>query len=142
VAGERWVAVGDAGGLVDPVTGEGLYYAFRSADLASQAILNSAPELACAAYRKSIEHDFADDLYLGSLLAQRVFVGKFLFRSVPARMVEFIRMSPRFRVLMEDLVAGTQGYRDLRERLIKNFNGTLREIMMGMVLRRIVPARP
>ena len=36
VAGEGWMAVGDAGGLVDPITGEGLYYAMRSGDLASQ----------------------------------------------------------------------------------------------------------
>jgi flavin-dependent dehydrogenase len=143
VAGDRWMAVGDAGGLVDPVTGEGLYYAFRSADLASRTILaDGAPEAAGAVYRKAIQQDFADDLYWGSLLAQRVFVGRFLFRSVPARMVEFIRVSPRFRVLMEDLMAGTQGYHDLRERLLKNFSGTVREIMMSMLARRIVPARP
>ena len=30
LAGDRWIAVGDAGGLVDPITGEGLYYAVRS----------------------------------------------------------------------------------------------------------------
>ena len=36
VAGEGWMAVGDAAGLVDPITGEGLYYAIRSADLAAQ----------------------------------------------------------------------------------------------------------
>jgi geranylgeranyl reductase family protein len=142
VAGDGWMAVGDAGGMVDPVTGEGLYYAFRSADLASQTILNStSPEAISGLYRKTIEQDFAEDLYWGSLLARRVFVGRFLFRSVPARMVEFIRVSPRFRVLMEDLMAGTQGYHDLRERLLKNFSGTVREIMMSMLVRRIVPAR-
>jgi hypothetical protein len=42
---------------------------------------------------------------------------------------------------MEDLMAGTQGYIGLRERLIKNFNGTVREIMMSLMFRRIVPAR-
>ena len=36
LAGDGWIAVGDAGGLVDPITGEGLYYAVRSGDLASQ----------------------------------------------------------------------------------------------------------
>src|SRR5215203_2470620 len=36
VAGAGWMAVGDAAGLVDPVTGEGLYYAIRSADLAAE----------------------------------------------------------------------------------------------------------
>ena len=144
VAGDGWMAVGDAGGLVDPVTGEGLYYAFRSADLASQTILNPgvAGEGLGASYRKAVEADFARDLYLGATLARRVFVGTFLFRSVPTRMVEFIRMSPRFRMLVEDLMAGTQSYHDLRARLLKNFHGTVREIMMGMLLGRHLPARP
>ena len=39
LAGDGWIAVGDAGGLVDPITGEGLYYAVRSGDLASQVVL-------------------------------------------------------------------------------------------------------
>ena len=46
VAGEGWMAVGDAGGLVDPITGEGLYYAMRSGDLASQVVLDDAHGIA------------------------------------------------------------------------------------------------
>ena len=42
VAGDGWMAVGDAAGLVDPITGEGLYYAMRSADLATRTLLNEA----------------------------------------------------------------------------------------------------
>src|SRR6202165_5728852 len=42
VAGEGWMAVGDAAGLVDPITGEGLYYAIRSADLAARSLLSEA----------------------------------------------------------------------------------------------------
>ena len=34
LAGDGWLAAGDAGGLVDPVTGEGIYYAMRSGELA------------------------------------------------------------------------------------------------------------
>ena len=46
VAGEGWMAVGDAAGLVDPITGEGLYYAIRSADLAAKALLSEIGDLA------------------------------------------------------------------------------------------------
>jgi len=46
VSGEGWMAVGDAAGLVDPITGEGLYYAIRSADLAARALLSEVGELA------------------------------------------------------------------------------------------------
>ncbi len=40
------MAVGDAAGLVDPITGEGLYYAIRSADLAARSLLSEVGELA------------------------------------------------------------------------------------------------
>ena len=46
VAGEGWMAVGDAAGLVDPITGEGLYYAIRSGDLAARALLSEVGGLA------------------------------------------------------------------------------------------------
>jgi flavin-dependent dehydrogenase len=40
VAGERVLLVGDAAGLVDPVTGDGMYECFVSSRLASEAILD------------------------------------------------------------------------------------------------------
>lgn len=141
VAGEGWLAVGDAAGLVDPITGEGLYYAVRSGDLASQVVLNDAHDPAAkpAAYRALIERDFTRDLYLASLLARRLFLGRFLFETVPTRMVQFINRSPRFRSLMQDLFAGTQNYEGLRERLWSNLNGTLQEVIMSFFFRRLLP---
>jgi len=38
--GDNWLLVGDAAGHVDPVVGEGIYYALKSAKIAAQAILN------------------------------------------------------------------------------------------------------
>jgi flavin-dependent dehydrogenase len=43
-AGNGWAMIGDAAGFVDAITGEGLYYALRSAELFSQALLAEAPE--------------------------------------------------------------------------------------------------
>ena len=57
--------------------------------------------------------EFALDLEFGATLAKRVFLGRFLFSTVPARMVQFMRRSPRFRDLMQDLFAGTQPYLEL-----------------------------
>ena len=141
VSGRDWMAVGDAGGLVDPITGEGLYYAMRSGDLASQVILNDAhaPADKAAAYRSAIAHEFAADLEFAAMLAKRVFLGRFLFRTVPQRMVHFMRKSPRFRELMQDLFAGTQTYSDLRGRLLRNLNGTLQEVIMHFFLDRVIP---
>lgn len=141
VAGDGWLAVGDAAGLVDPITGEGLYYAMRSGDLASQTVLNDAHGIAdkAQAYRAAIAREFAMDLEFASTLARRVFVGTFLFGSVPARMVQFIRRSPRFRHLMQDLFAGTQPYLELRSRLLRSLNGSLQEIVMNFFLDRVIP---
>jgi geranylgeranyl diphosphate/geranylgeranyl-bacteriochlorophyllide a reductase len=143
VAGDGWMAVGDAGGLVDPITGEGLYYAMRSGDLASQVVLNDAHSIAekAQAYCSLLRRDFAADLEFGATLAKRVFLGRFLFSTVPARMVGFIRRSPRFRSLIEDLFAGTQPYLDLKSRLFKNLNGTLQEALMNLFLQKVIPEK-
>ncbi len=135
LAGHGWMAVGDAGGLVDPITGEGLFYAIRSGDLASRAIIGEKPE----AYRQAVSHEFAADLEFAAMLAKRVFLGRFLFRSVPQRMVHFMQKSPRFRALMQDLFAGTQSYSELRGRLLRNLNGTLQEVLMQFFLDRVIP---
>jgi geranylgeranyl reductase family protein len=143
VAGDGWLAVGDAGGLVDPITGEGLYYAMRSGDLASQILISDehAMEVKANAYRATISRDFMADLEFGAMLAKQVFLGRFLFSTVPARMVQFIRRSPRFTALMQDLFAGTQPYLGLKGRLLKNLNGTLQEILMNLFLHKLIPSR-
>jgi len=143
VAGDGWLAVGDAGGLTDPITGEGLYYAIKSGDLASQVVLDDAHGMAAkaAAYRAIVAREFAMDLEFAASLARRVFLGKFMFGGVPERMVQFIRRSERFRDLMQELFAGTQPYLSLKARLMKNLNGTLQEVIMNFFLNRVIPDR-
>jgi geranylgeranyl reductase family protein len=143
VAGEGWMAVGDAAGLVDPVTGEGLYYAIRSADLAARALLSEAAEPAAKVgqYQQSLRRDFAADLEFGARLAKRLFLGRFLFGSVPARMVQFARSSPRFSAIVQDLFAGKQPYLGLKRRLLQNLNGSLYDVSMGLGFSRLVPRK-
>jgi flavin-dependent dehydrogenase len=128
---------------VDPVTGEGLYYAIRSADLAVGALLSEAGEPAGKAgqYRQSLRRDFAADLEFGSRLAKRVFLGRFLFGSVPARMVQFTRRSPRFSAIIQDLFAGKQPYLGLKRRLLQNLNGSLYDVSMSLGFSRLVPRK-
>jgi geranylgeranyl reductase family protein len=135
VSGEGWMAVGDSAGLVDPITGEGLYYAIRSADLAAQALLAGQPE----SYSARLRRDFTEDLELASRLAKRLFLENFLCGSVPERMIQFMQRSPTFCEILQDLFAGTQNYLDLKARLIRNLNGTLHEVAMNLFLHRLVP---
>lgn len=142
VAGEGWLAVGDAAGLVDPITGEGIYYAMRSGDLASQVILSDAHSLAekVQAYYTLLRRDFAMDLEFGASLAKRVFLGRFLFNTVPARMIDFMRRSPLFRELMQDLFAGTQSYTGLKMRLLKSLHGTMSQVLINWFLHKVIPS--
>jgi len=143
VAGEGWMAVGDAAGLVDPVTGEGLYYAIRSADLAARALLSEVGEVAgkLRHYRDLLRRDFAAELELGARLAKRIFLGRFLCSSVTARMVQFTRRSPRFSAIMQDLFAGRQPYSSLKRRLLRNLNGSLYDTGMSLGFSRLVPRK-
>jgi geranylgeranyl reductase family protein len=139
LAGDGWIAVGDAGGLVDPITGEGLYYAIRSGDLASQVVLNESDgEKKAEAYRQAITRDFGLDLTYGAGLAKRLFCGAIFFGAVPSRMINFMKHSPKFCEIMQDLFAGTQPYLDLKTRLLRNVNTTLHEIWMSFLFRKLI----
>jgi geranylgeranyl reductase family protein len=139
LAGDGWIAVGDAGGLVDPITGEGLYYAVRSGDLASQVLLaDHEPEKNAEHYRHLVSRDFGLDLTYGSGLAKRLFCGVIFFGAVPSRMVDFMKRSPKFCEIIQDLFAGTQPYLELKNRLLRNVNTTLHEILMSFLFRKLI----
>ena len=130
VAGDGWMAVGDAAGLVDPITGEGLFYALLSAYLAAQAVIAESFDR----YPVYLQNDISDDLEFASRLADHFFHGQFLRGPVTSRMVQFTRLSPTFRALMQDLFAGTQQYLGLRDRVWGNLNKSLREIIRNKLL--------
>jgi geranylgeranyl reductase family protein len=135
VSGDGWMAVGDAAGLVDPITSEGIYYAVRSADLAASVLLDGqvASEDRAAHYRQALRGDFAPDLEAGSRLAQRFFLGRFLAAPVTDRMVQFTRRSEHFKVIMQDLFSGQQSYRGLKSRLYQNLSRSLCEIFVSFL---------
>ncbi len=67
VASPRVLLVGDAAGLVDPFTGEGIYYAMRSGLLASQAIVEGE-EGAAKRYRRLVQAEFQSDFRGAAIL--------------------------------------------------------------------------
>jgi flavin-dependent dehydrogenase len=130
IAGDAWLAVGDAAGLVDPITGEGLYYALRSGDVAGQLLRDDAvaPGDKAASYRATIDREFGTDLAVASRLAPRLFLGRFAMGSMPDRMIQMGRRSPLLREVLQDLFAGTQPYVTLKQRLLGRFRGTMGEV--------------
>jgi flavin-dependent dehydrogenase len=129
VCGERWAMVGDSAGLVDPITGEGLYYALRSAELCAESLL--AGQL--ANYHAHLENEILPELRLAARVSQRFYSGEFLGESVLERMVRFTQQSESFRNLMRDLFAGIQGYRDLRSRLYRTLPSMMAEGLAGIL---------
>lgn len=128
-SGDGWAMVGDAAGFVDGVTGEGLFYALRSAELLSDAVLACTPEN----YPALVKQDFLPELERAARIADRFYSGKWLGGTVLERMVQLTQRSPRFRELMRDLFAGTQEYSDLRRRVKQNLPWIAAEALASMV---------
>jgi geranylgeranyl reductase family protein len=126
VHGDGWALLGDAAGLVDPITGEGIYYALRSAELLTQCL----PDL--GAYSNRVRTECMDDLERASRLYDRFYSGRFLGRSFRQRMVQLARRSPTIRACLGDLIAGRQGYRGLRRKLLWSAPRVGFETLMGV----------
>ena len=113
LSGPGWALAGDAGGLVDPVTGEGIYYAMRSGELLAQSLLEGLPEL----YPARVREEFGKSLALGARLARAFYYGGFLGGPVSTRMVEFGARSSRFLEIVQDMLEGSQSYLRLAAKL-------------------------
>src|SRR5262249_4286708 len=93
IVGRNWAMAGDAAACVDPVTGEGLYYALRSGDLLGRAIAEDALE----SYPERLRAAFSADLEFAANLARKLFRGNFLGGAITTRMVQLVNYSPAFR---------------------------------------------
>ena len=125
IAGRNWAFIGDAAGWVDPITGEGLYYALRSGQLLAESLICGQPE----AYPRLVRRDFSADLEIAALIARRFYHGRFLGGAVPTRMIQFIDRSATFSALMGDLFCGAQDYASLKRRLWAQLGVTLGEVL-------------
>ena len=123
LAGQGWALVGDAAGLVDPLTGEGIYYAMRSGDLLAGALLEALPEL----YPQRVRDEFGRALALAARLAEMFYQGEFLGGCFTTRMIEFGTYSGKFLEVMQDLIEGSQSYLGLIPRLYMGLGRTLFE---------------
>lgn len=104
--------VGDAAGLVDPITGEGIAWAIHSgrlaAEAASIALSMGSPERALALYDARAKH-MLTELKRARLLARIVYAPLF-----HARFLKLLATSGRLRRRYMDLLAGDLDYADLR----------------------------
>ena len=109
-SGARWLLAGDAAGLVDPITREGIYFALRSGQHAADAL---GGDDASRAYDLRLRSEIYPELMRAARLKEGFFRGTFTHLLVDA-----LRHSARVRDVMADLVAGRQPYATLKRRLI------------------------
>jgi flavin-dependent dehydrogenase len=134
-SGDGWAMIGDAAGFVDAITGEGLYYALRSGELLAQALLAGAPE----EYPMMAGSDFLPELEHTAAIAERFYSGEWMGDSVVERMIQLTEHSPKFRDLMRDLFAGSQGYCDLRDRLYRSLPRIAAEALVSTLWKPLAP---
>ena len=113
-AGDDWALLGDAAGFADPVTGEGIYYAFRSAELFAESFASGD----VSSYDERWRADFGRELRRASQMRRR-FYGSFWGGPFTDRMVRLARLHPGIRRTLRELVAGDQGYTDLKRKLAR-----------------------
>ncbi len=136
LAGQGWALAGDSAGLVDPLTGEGIYYAMRSGELLADSLLAKMPE----AYPARVKQEFGNQLALGARLAPLFYRGDFLGAPVVTRMIDFASRSRTFMELLQDLMEGSQGYAGLAARLYRGLGKALVEIAAGRIRDAFNPA--
>jgi geranylgeranyl reductase family protein len=113
-AGEGWALLGDAAGFADPVTGEGIYYALRSAELFAESYLEGKP----LDYERRWREDFGRELRRAAEMRQR-FYGNFWGAPFTERMIELGRAHRGIKRVLGELVAGEQGYVNLKRKLAR-----------------------
>jgi geranylgeranyl reductase family protein len=130
-AAGRWMLLGDAGGLVDPLTREGIFFALRSAQLAVHALSRRHRADPATRYSQTIASEIFPELKMAARLKRGFFRGPFT-----RLLIDALDRSAAVRNLMRDLVGGHQPYHNLRRRLVGTFEVRLAWQLLRLQLGR------
>ena len=119
-SGDGWMLLGDAAGLVDPITREGIFFALRSGMMAAEALGTSSP---ARTYAERVRDELHDELRRAARLKAGFYRPRFT-----RLLVDALEQSAAIREVMIDLVAGRQTYQELKRRLL----GTME---LGLMIR-------
>lgn len=125
-SGDGWMLLGDAAGLVDPITREGIFFALRSGMLAAEAICSPAP---ARTYAERVRDELHGELRRAARLKAGFYRPRFT-----RLLIDALDQSAPVREVMIDLVAGRQPYAGLKRRLLATLE-------VGLMLRLLLPAR-
>jgi flavin-dependent dehydrogenase len=117
LAGSRWCVVGDAAGLVDPITREGLFFAIQSGQWAAESLLQTG---SLSHYAGRVRGEIVPELVRAARLKAGFFRPSFISLLMTA-----LDRSEAIRAVMADLIAGQQSYASLKWRLLKTLEFSL-----------------
>ena len=126
ISGDGWALVGDAAGLVDPITGEGIYYAFKSAEILAETL--DRPDL----YQSKIQMSIGSELQRSARMYKRFYRGRFLGADFKKRTVQLAQRSKTLKAVLGNLIAGNQGYLSLKKKLLLS----IPSVGLDLILRR------
>jgi flavin-dependent dehydrogenase len=146
--GNGWALIGDAAGFADPITGEGIYYALKSADLLVRALTGSstgaladqtaqsdgAPSVLAAdclspaaqydavaeRYNRLWRSSFGKELERASQMLDKFYTSRFWGLEFNDAMVGFAKYHAGIRNVMVRSIVGEQSYMTLKEDLIRS----------------------
>jgi len=126
---QRSLLVGDAAGLVDPFTGEGIRFAIKSGHLAAQAILAGVPE----DYSEWVNKSMGRNLRMGNVMRR-------IFYPYQKTWFELALRSPAVSQALVDMFADRSGYGRLLLTITASFPRSLSTKKIG--LEEYINARP
>jgi geranylgeranyl reductase family protein len=127
----RALLVGDAGHLVDPLFGEGIYYAVRSGQLAAESILSQVKDerRSLADYEEAVRREIYEEFRVAVRMANIVY-------SYP-RLCH--RLLPRYQhivMLYYDVLRGRETYQTFYARAKYVIKSSLKELLLEAVALR------
>jgi len=137
VTGDGWALIGDAAGFADPITGEGIYYAFKSADLLADALRDqigtkatyqdgdspngskSIYDRAAGSYDTQWRKAFGRDLEHASYRLPHFYHGRFFGRIFTDAMIFLAQHHRGVRTILGRALVGEQSYATLKRDLLR-----------------------
>jgi len=121
-AGDRWALVGDAAGFADPITGEGIYFAFKSADLLADIVINNTNvdyDSITARYEELWRQEFGRELEHASYRLPQFYHGTFFGHVFTDAVVRLARRHRGVRTVLIRALMGEQSYVTLKRDLLR-----------------------
>ncbi|MBN2042382.1 MAG: geranylgeranyl reductase family protein [Candidatus Aenigmarchaeota archaeon] len=100
-SGKNWVLIGDSAGHVNPITGEGIYYAMMGGKLAAKAYLEGDVKK----YERYWRKEYGGDMYWGSRLKNFFYKPKVIDIAI-----EIGKRSDTMRDILADVIASRVSY--------------------------------